>query len=63
MPNEVQTLSNNYKISLVIPIYNESQHLEKFLKTIDDINFEIPKELVFIDDKSTDTSLNTLKTY
>jgi glycosyltransferase involved in cell wall biosynthesis len=50
-------------LSLVIPIYNEAQHLESFLKLIDGIQFEIPKELVFIDDKSTDASLALLKAF
>jgi len=56
-------MTENNKISLIIPIYNEAQHLNRFLKIIDELKLEIPKELVFIDDKSTDTSLNILQLF
>ena len=52
-----------HKVSLIIPIYNEAQHLDKFLNVIDELKLEIPKELVFIDDKSSDNSLNILKNF
>lgn len=51
------------KLSLVIPIYNEAQHLQKFLELIDKIQFRLPKELVFLDDKSTDASLQILQAF
>lgn len=50
-------------VSLVIPIYNEADHLERFLDLIDDIDLPIPKELVFVDDKSTDGSFEILSRF
>lgn len=55
-------------LSLVIPIYNEARHLAQFLKGIDQQaqqvqNTLINTELVFIDDCSTDSSLEILQSY
>jgi glycosyltransferase involved in cell wall biosynthesis len=44
------------KVSLIIPIYNESLHLKEFLKKIDSFDLGCEKELVIIDDCSTDGS-------
>lgn len=51
------------KVSLIIPVYNEEQHLQKFVEQIDNLKFEIPKELIFVDDKSRDCSLQILQNY
>ena len=51
------------KLSLIIPIYNEANHLEKFLKLIDEIDLGVEKQLVFVDDHSSDNSLSILKGY
>lgn len=51
------------KVSLVVPIYNEAQHLRKFLEKIDNLDLQIEKELVFINDCSKDQSLEILKAY
>ncbi len=51
------------KLSLVIPVFNEVDHLEKFLELIDGIKFSIEKELVLVDDCSTDGSREILKNY
>ncbi len=50
-------------VSLVIPVYNEASHLLKFLKTIDDIDLGLQKELVIIDDGSTDNSAHIIKSF
>jgi glycosyltransferase involved in cell wall biosynthesis len=44
------------KVSLIIPIYNEADHLERFLKVIDDLELPLKKELVIVNDCSTDGS-------
>lgn len=44
------------KVSLIIPVYNEASHLEKFLGIIDALTLPIDKELVIVDDCSTDDS-------
>jgi glycosyltransferase involved in cell wall biosynthesis len=51
------------KLSLIIPIYNEAQHLAHFLEKIDQIDLGIQKELVFVDDCSKDGSFDILKNF
>ena len=52
------------RLSLIIPIYCESQHLLEFLQKIDELRFDSVKlELVFIDDKSRDNSLEILQSF
>ncbi|MFN9173075.1 MAG: glycosyltransferase family 2 protein [Synechocystis sp.] len=42
------------KLSVIIPVYNEIQTLEKILKKITGVLPEIPKEIVMVDDGSRD---------
>lgn len=51
------------KLSLVIPVFNEIDHLAKFLKLIDEMILPIAKELVIVDDCSTDGSREILRNY
>jgi glycosyltransferase involved in cell wall biosynthesis len=51
------------KVSLIIPVYNESSHLERFLDTIDSLELPIEKELVIVDDFSSDNSRDILRNY
>ena len=51
------------KVSLVIPVYNEMGHLKEFCRTIDEVDLGVTKELVFVDDFSTDGSRELLLTY
>jgi glycosyltransferase involved in cell wall biosynthesis len=44
------------KVSIIIPVYNESEHLEQFFHKIDSLNLPLDKELVIIDDCSRDGS-------
>lgn len=50
-------------ISLIIPIYNEADHLEVFLQLIDDLVLPQEKELVFVEDCSRDSSLQILTNF
>jgi glycosyltransferase involved in cell wall biosynthesis len=43
-------------VSLIIPIFNEATHLEEFLRTVDAATFSLKKELILINDGSTDDS-------
>lgn len=51
------------KTSLIIPIYNESGHLEEFLTKVDALVLPTDKELVFIDDCSKDDSRSILQSF
>ncbi len=52
------------KVSLVIPVYNESAHLLEFLRQVDALRLEgVEKELVIIDDCSKDDSPSILKNF
>jgi glycosyltransferase involved in cell wall biosynthesis len=50
-------------LSLIIPVYNEAQHLERFLTIIDRLELPIAKELVIVDDGSTDGSGQIVKNF
>lgn len=57
-------MKNKPLISLIIPIYCESQHLENFLQKIDALCFYFADlELIIIDDNSKDNSLFILKSF
>ncbi len=51
------------KLSLIIPIYNEEQNLPQLLAKVDSFDFGIPKEIVLIDDKSHDRSLELISSF
>jgi len=51
------------KVSLIIPVYNESSHLQRFLEMIDALQVPIEKELVIVDDCSQDASRDILRNY
>jgi glycosyltransferase involved in cell wall biosynthesis len=48
-------------LSLVIPVYNEAQHLEKWCDTLLAFDFGVSVEHVFVDDCSTDGSFDILQ--
>ncbi|MCX8083277.1 MAG: glycosyltransferase family 2 protein, partial [bacterium] len=48
------------KLSIIIPVYNEENTINKVLEKIKDIDFEIEKEIIVVDDGSTDTTRNIL---
>ncbi len=51
------------KLSLIVPVYNEASHLQSFLEQLDALDLGIPKELVFIDDCSSDHSAQILSSF
>ena len=51
----------NSKISLIIPVYNESDEVENFFNDLKTLNSNLINEIIFIDDCSEDNSLNLLK--
>ena len=42
------------KISILIPVYNEKKSLMEILKKVEDVDFGLEKEIILIDDFSTD---------
>ncbi len=49
------------KISIIIPVYNEKELLLKILKKIEAVNFGLEKEIILIDDCSTDGTKDLYK--
>ena len=49
------------KLSVVIPVYNESSFLDKLIAKILEVDVGMEKELVFVDDCSTDGTRDILK--
>jgi len=53
---------NINKISILIPVYNEEQHLEEVLKKVESIDLgSIEKQIIMVDDGSTDKTREILK--
>jgi glycosyltransferase involved in cell wall biosynthesis len=50
-------------LSIVIPVFNEESTLEKLISSIESIHLDFEKELIFIDDGSTDKSREILKKF
>ncbi len=50
-------------VSLIIPIFNEAMHLERFLNGIDKLELPLRKELVIVNDCSTDNSAEILENF
>ncbi|MCG9126617.1 glycosyltransferase family 2 protein [Candidatus Poribacteria bacterium] len=49
------------KLSIVIPIYNEAEHLEEILRQIEAVEIGMEKEMILVDDCSTDGTREILK--
>lgn len=50
-----------HKLSIVIPIYNEAEHLEEILRQINAVEVGMEKELILVDDCSTDGTREILE--
>ena len=51
----------NSKISLIVPVFNECGEIENFFNDLKLCNFNLINEIIFINDFSTDNSLNLIK--
>lgn len=50
-----------HKLSIVVPIYNEIDTLEEILRQVKDVDVGIEKEIILVDDFSTDGTWQILK--
>ncbi len=50
-----------HKLSIVIPIYNEAEHLEEILRQVEAVDVGMEKELILVDDCSTDGTREILE--
>lgn len=51
------------KLSIIIPVYNEIGTLEKILKKIEEIYIPVEKEIILIDDGSTDGTRELMRNF
>lgn len=51
----------NITVSVIIPIYNNETYLEDLVKSLGHQSYNEPFEIIFLDDASTDCSLETLQ--
>ena len=51
----------NSKITLIIPVFNESQEIENFFQNFKKCNFNLINEVIFINDCSIDDSLDLIQ--
>jgi glycosyltransferase involved in cell wall biosynthesis len=57
----IYPIPNGFKLSVVIPVYNEERYLHEILRRVRDV--PIPKEIVIVDDCSTDRTREMLREY
>jgi glycosyltransferase involved in cell wall biosynthesis len=55
----IYTIPDGFKLSVVIPVYNELQWIREIIRRVDAV--PIPKEIVIVDDFSTDGTRDILK--
>jgi glycosyltransferase involved in cell wall biosynthesis len=51
------------KLSVIIPVYNEENHIEKIIPEVQNAPIKIASEIIIVDDGSTDKTINILKKY
>ena len=54
-------MSENLKLSIVIPVYNEEKFILEVLNRIENLDCGLEKEIVIVDDASADNTKNILK--
>ncbi len=50
------------KVSIIIPVYNEARTIDQLLARVDEVNVGMEKEIVVVDDGSTDGTRDVLPT-
>src|SRR3989344_6753752 len=54
---------NSMKISIIIPVYNEEKTLSALVAAVEGVDLPLEKELIFVDDCSSDRSREILSSY
>lgn len=47
-------MQNYKKVSIIVPVYNEKETILEILKKVEDVRLDLAKELIIVDDGSTD---------
>ena len=55
-------MENNFKVSIIIPIYNTDKYLRQCLDSVINQTFK-DIEIIVVNDGSTDNSVNIIKEY
>ncbi|MCE2928212.1 MAG: glycosyltransferase family 2 protein [Candidatus Caenarcaniphilales bacterium] len=50
-------------LSIVIPVYNEEQNIAKLLTKLNELNLDLEKEIILVDDCSTDRTLDNVHAF
>ncbi len=53
--------SLDMKLSIIIPVYNEEKTINQILDKVLKVKMDLEREIIVVDDKSTDNTLNILK--
>ncbi len=61
--NKYKKLNNYKKLSIIIPAYNESKTIKEVLQAIADLEIDLKKEIIVIDDGSKDNPLEIAKSF
>lgn len=51
------------KLSILVPVYNEEKYILDVIEAIKNVPIDLEKEIIIIDDKSSDSSLEILQKY
>src|SRR3989344_4186434 len=54
---------NSMKISIIIPVYNEEKTLSALVAAVEGVDLPLEKEIIFVDDCSSDRSREILSSY
>jgi len=59
----LDTMRSNIKLSIIIPLYNEEKTIEEVLAAVSKAKVQAVKEIIIIDDGSTDASARKVKKF
>lgn len=61
LTNTMDTANHKLKLSIVIPVYNEERTLRKLVSAVEAVDLPFKKEIILVDDGSTDGTREILK--